>query len=135
MQSVHMQGTSQSMQPWNTPPWNNINSMWFLKHKKLSKVYFYVCCWGSRPLIDYDNFKTHFDLFKFKRNPKKCWSDSTNLDTIDYNQVLKVIRDAINTTTIATLTLGSRLNVECKGTWGQMNVFRSETHVHTWGKV
>jgi hypothetical protein len=34
---------------------------------------------------------------------------------------------------VATLTLGSWLSVESKGTWGQNNVFRSETHFHKWG--
>jgi hypothetical protein len=41
-----------------------------------------------------------------KETKKKHWSDSTNWDTIDYNQVLKFIRNAINTTSTATLTLG-----------------------------
>jgi hypothetical protein len=29
---------------------------------------------------------------------------------------------------VTTLTLGFQLNVKCKGTWGQNNVFKSETH-------
>jgi hypothetical protein len=29
---------------------------------------------------------------------------------------------------ITTLTLGSQLNVECKGPWGQESVCRGETH-------
>jgi len=29
---------------------------------------------------------------------------------------------------VATLTLGSRLNVKCKGSWGQESVFCCETH-------
>jgi hypothetical protein len=36
---------------------------------------------------------------------------------------------------VTTLTSSSRLNVECKRTWSQKNVFRSETHSHKWGKV
>jgi hypothetical protein len=115
-----------NMQPWNTPPWNNINSMWFQNTRNYQNfISMFLLLSKCRPLIDYDNFKAHFDLFKFKRNPKKHWSDSTNWDTIDYNQVLKVIINATNTTTIATLTLGLQLSVECKGTWSQMNVFGS----------
>jgi hypothetical protein len=33
------------------------------------------------------------------------------------------------------LILGSRLSVECKGPWGQENVFGCETHFHKWGRV
>jgi hypothetical protein len=36
---------------------------------------------------------------------------------------------------VASLTLGLQLSVKCKGTWGQKNVFKSETHYHKWGKV
>jgi hypothetical protein len=41
----------------------------------------------------------------------------------------------MNTRNVATLTLGSRLNVEYKGPWGQENVFRCETHFHEWERV
>jgi hypothetical protein len=36
---------------------------------------------------------------------------------------------------VVTLTLGSWLSVECKGTWGQKNVFENETHFHKWESV
>jgi hypothetical protein len=36
---------------------------------------------------------------------------------------------------VITLTLGSKLNVECEGPWGQENVFSYETHTHKWGRV
>ncbi len=36
---------------------------------------------------------------------------------------------------VTTLTLGSWLNVECKGQWGQESVFRCETHFYKWGRV
>jgi hypothetical protein len=36
---------------------------------------------------------------------------------------------------VATLTFGSQLSVECKGPWGQKNVFRYEIHFHKWGKM
>jgi hypothetical protein len=35
-------------------------------------------------------------------------------------------------TSVTTLTLGLRLNVECKGIWGQESVFECETHSHKW---
>jgi hypothetical protein len=31
--------------------------------------------------------------------------------------------------------IGSRINVEGKGPWGQNNVFRCDTHFHKWGRV
>jgi hypothetical protein len=36
---------------------------------------------------------------------------------------------------VTTLTSGSWLNVECRGTWGQESVFESETHFHKWGTM
>jgi hypothetical protein len=36
---------------------------------------------------------------------------------------------------VITLTLGSRLTLECKGPWGQESVFKCETHSHKWDKV
>jgi hypothetical protein len=36
---------------------------------------------------------------------------------------------------VSSLTLGLWLSVECKGPWGQENVFRCETRSHKWGKV
>jgi hypothetical protein len=36
---------------------------------------------------------------------------------------------------VATLTLGSWLNVECKGPWGQESVFKCETHFQKWGRM
>ncbi len=31
--------------------------------------------------------------------------------------------------------IGLWINVECKGSWSQKNVFRCETHSHNWGRV
>jgi hypothetical protein len=39
------------------------------------------------------------------------------------------------TLTITTLTSDLWLIVKCKGTWGQKNVFGSETHSHKWEKM
>jgi hypothetical protein len=36
---------------------------------------------------------------------------------------------------VITLTLDSRLSVECKGPWSQNNVFGCETHSHKWWKM
>jgi hypothetical protein len=36
---------------------------------------------------------------------------------------------------VTTLTLGLWLNVGCKGTWGQENVFENETHSHKCGRI
>jgi hypothetical protein len=36
---------------------------------------------------------------------------------------------------IVTLISSSQLNVKCKGTWGQKNVFENETHSRKWGRM
>ncbi len=36
---------------------------------------------------------------------------------------------------VATLTLSSWLNVECKGPWSQESVFKCETHSQKWGRM
>jgi hypothetical protein len=49
-------------------------------------------------------------------------------------KVLQISTIKAWTNYVTTLTSGSWLNVECKSTWGQENVFRSETHSHKWGE-
>ncbi len=46
-----------------------------------------------------------------------------------------ILVKCMDTMDVATLTLSSRLDVECKGSRGQESVFRNETHFHKWGKV
>jgi hypothetical protein len=36
---------------------------------------------------------------------------------------------------VITLTLGLQPNVECKGSWGEENVFKCETHFHKWRRM
>ncbi len=102
---------------------SNVNGVWFILYLGYN---FKLCVFESFLVIW--NFRTHKVYCckkKFNANfvYAYCCVYSIMCFGLGFLQVLQM-------SSVTTLTLSLWLNVECKGMWGQENVFENETHSH-----